>query len=396
MFGALGEILQELQEVVSEIRPELLSADEAERLVKAFSRLENVCAAGKAIAVGGVARSEAWRRHGERSAAHWVAKATGTSVGQAVGTLEAARRLEDLPATREAFAEGRVSETQVSEIAAAARVTPAVEQELLKVASSGDLTGLREQCRKVRAGACDELSRYEAIRRTRYLRHWTDPDGAFRLDGRLTPDAGATVLAALEPHRQRIFTEARRAGRREPLQAYLADALVALAEGASTGKDSGSRGPRAMVHVRVDHSAFIRGYTEEGETCDIPGVGPIPVATARALSSDAILAAVITKGSDVVAVAHMGRTIPARLRTALEARDPECAVPGCHVRHNLQIDHIKPFAEGGPTRLSNLGRLCPWHHYLKTHLHYVLGGGPGEWTWSGPKENGDGAERAPP
>jgi Domain of unknown function (DUF222) len=161
----------------------------------------------------------------------------------------------------------------------------------------------------------------------------------------------------------RIFSEARRAGRREPHQAYLADSLVALAESGASAADGGSsRGPRAMVHVRVDHSAFVRGHAEDGETCDIPGVGPIPVATARALSSDAILAAIVTKGTDVKAVAHLGRTIPARLRTALEARDPECAVPGCHVRRNLQIDHIKPFAERGPTSLSNLERYCKWHH----------------------------------
>jgi hypothetical protein len=139
-----------------------------------------------------------------------------------------------------------------------------------------------------------------------------------------------------------------------------------------------------MVHVRVDHAALVRGQRNGDETCEIAGVGPVPVATARALSSDAILAAVLTDGADVKRVAHLGRTIPARLRTALEARDPECAVPGCHARHRLEIDHVKPCAEGGLTSMENLVRLCPSHHHMKTYLGYRLQGRPGEWKWVAP------------
>jgi hypothetical protein len=151
-----------------------------------------------------------------------------------------------------------------------------------------------------------------------------------------------------------------------------------------------------MVHVRVDHAALLRGHRNGEETCEIPGIGPIPVATARALSSDAILAAVLTEGADVKAVAHLGRTIPARLRTALVARDTECAVPGCHNRYRLEIDHIKPVAEFGPTSLDNLVRLCRPHHHMKTHLGFGLKGRPGRWKWVGPEERVGIAERGPP
>ena len=210
-----------------------------------------------------------------------------------------------------------------------------------------------------------------------------------RLDARLTPDDGAVVLASLEPHRQRIFKEARREGRREPTEAYAADALVALADaGRGAGEGSGarrrsSRGPRATIHVRVDHSALVRGHRESGETCDIPGVGPIPVAAARRLASDSVLKVILTDGEAVTAVAHAGRTIPSRLRTAVEARDPTCSVPDCDVREGLEIDHRVPVAEGGLASLDNLARICRWHHYLKTHCGYRLGGQPGSWTWSG-------------
>jgi hypothetical protein len=204
------------------------------------------------------------------------------------------------------------------------------------------------------------------------------------------------VLAALEPHQAEIARQARKQGRKESSEAYAADALVMLAtegtapgvempgsqEGTVTGRPA--RGPRAMIHVRVDHAALTRGHTEPGEACEIPGVGPIPVATARSLSADAILSAIVTDGVDVKAVAHLGRNIPAHLRTALKARDPGCVVPGCDVRDHLEIDHIQDFGKKGPTCLANLASLCHWHHYLKTYHGYRLWGGPGFWCWRGP------------
>ena len=139
-----------------------------------------------------------------------------------------------------------------------------------------------------------------------------------------------------------------------------------------------------MVHVRVDHPALVRGHAVGGEVCEVPGIGPIPVAAARRMASDAVLKVLLTDGTDVKAVAHVGRTIPARLRTALEARDPTCVVPDCDVRHGLEIDHLLPWAEGGPTTMDNLARLCEWHHHLKSHCGYLLGGSLGAWEWSGP------------
>ena len=86
-------------------------------------------------------------------------------------------------------------------------------------------------------------------------------------------------------------------------------------------------------------------------------------------------------GVDVQRVAHAGRTIPAALRTALEARDVTCAVPGCNKRRDLEIDHLLPIADGGTTSLENLVRLCRWHHAQKTHHGWRLEGPPGDRQW---------------
>ena len=109
---------------------------------------------------------------------------------------------------------------------------------------------------------------------------------------------------------------------------------------------------------------------------------------------DAICDLVITDGCDVATVCHLGRTIPAALRTALVERDRTCVVPGCDVAHGLEIDHWDvPFAEGGPTRLSNLARLCRHHHYLRTHQGFQLTGGPGKWHWEPPSTPKTGSNR---
>src|SRR5205085_52180 len=97
-------------------------------------------------------------------------------------------------------------------------------------------------------------------------------------------------------------------------------------------------GPAHMVHVVVDYEALMRGHTVAGERCEIPGIGPIPVSLARQMSDDAFLKVLLTRGVDIVAVAHGGQTIPAHLRTALEIRDPKCIVPRCEVRRGLEID----------------------------------------------------------
>jgi hypothetical protein len=328
MFEKLESAENTLQDILRDLDPEVLEPVFATRLMERFSTIERLAAAGKALAARRVSSSGVWRSEGDRSPAHFIARATGTSVGHAVGVLETAHRLRELPETDKAVREGKLSEVQSMHIASAAAATPSAEAELLGAAEIDGLNGLRERCARVRAQAApDELSRYEAVRRRRRLRHWTDEEGAFRLDGLLTPDAGAVVLAALEPHREQIFRRARKAGLREPYEAYAADALVEMAEQSRGQGLKGVRsGPGAMVHVRVDHSALVRGSCSSGEVCEIPGVGPIPVATARALSADSILSAIVTDGVDVKAVAHLGRTIPAHLRTALwpETRGAWC------------------------------------------------------------------------
>jgi 5-methylcytosine-specific restriction endonuclease McrA len=364
MFPQVRQAIERLRSLVADLDPSRLDGGHARRLVEEFAEVERLAAAGKALALRRVEETRAWADAGPfRDAAAWLAATGGTTVGHARATVETAARLEEFPETEAALRGGELSEVQVNEVVSAALADPSAERLLLDSAKRDGVRGLKDQCARVRAAACpDESARYQAIHEARSLRHWRDVDGTGRIDIRGPADATARVMATLRPYERDLFRSSRDAGRRERSDALAFDALVALTSSAGGERDGE---PGCALVVRVDHTAFRRGRTESGEMCEVPGVGPIPVSVAHRLSDDAILKALIVDGEDVRAVAHLGRTIPAKLRTAVEEMFPECAVEGCHVNRHLEIDHNLPISEDGPTALWNLRRLCAHHHEYK-------------------------------
>ena len=80
----LSDVEAALREIVAGLEPEALAADAAAGLVDTFATIEKLAGAGKALAARRVADSNLWRGAGERSAAHWLARRSGTSVGSAL------------------------------------------------------------------------------------------------------------------------------------------------------------------------------------------------------------------------------------------------------------------------------------------------------------------------
>ncbi|HUF84276.1 MAG TPA: DUF222 domain-containing protein [Acidimicrobiia bacterium] len=285
--------------------------------------------------------------------------------------LETARALDALPATEEAFCNGDLSETQAAEITSAAVDDPEAEAELLATAAQTSVKGLRDHCRQVRAGAeADDREWARRLHVGRRAHEWTDGDGAYCMQGRMAPDAGARFSSAWNAHIDRIFEEARRAGRHEPRAAYAADGLLALA----------TEGPCKPIEVRLDvtAAALPRGHTEPGERCEIAGV-PVPVTTAKALLADARVTVLARDGNDVTEISKPTRTISAKLRRQLEARYPTCGAKSCANDRFLEIDHVVPVADGGRSEWVNTWRICPHHHDLKTYFGWKVTGTTHDW-----------------
>jgi hypothetical protein len=359
--------------LVTALEPGCLSGPDALALLAILTEGERVLAAGRTLVAKRVEESNVWRASGDRSAAHFIALKTGTTVGRTQAALETAQRLESLPATAEAFRTGRLSETQTEAVASAAAANPNEERRLLEKAASDSVKQLRDECLRVKHAATDEQARYDAIRRDRNVRTWVDGEGGFNGAFRTTVDSGAAILAALETETERIFSTARKEGRREPRAAYAMDALEALVCGGTS--EVNPKQPKT-IFAFADYTALVRGESTEGEAVEIAGLGPVPVSVLESWANDAYLRLIITDGIDIKAVTRQTRYVDANQRAALVARDRDCIIAGCDANRRLQIDHVDPFAAGGPTCVTNTNRMCPFHHLLKTR-GWSLVGGPG-------------------
>ena len=95
-------------------------------------------------------------------------------------------------------------------------------------------------------------------------------------------------------------------------------------------------------------------------------------------TDDPFLAALASKGQDIVGVAHLGRRANALQQTALEWLYPACAVLGCPAQSFLEIDHREDWAKTHLTVFDLLDRLCKHHHDLKTRDGWALVQGTGK------------------
>ncbi len=408
MFDELIAAHSHLVEVASRIEVDALDGKASARLVGIGDEIRRTGDSLRTVGVGQVERTNGWKGEGAKSISEWLSSETDCPQYEAQSVVVLANQLQHLPVTQAALRNGTLSNAQAVEVARGAIVAPNTETQLLNLAKHATVRDLRDASSRVVAAATDEAERHRQVHKSRYFKSWTDLDGSFNVKGRMTAANGALVMAALKPIQDQIFKVARKSGEHERPEAYAADALMTLCEKASAihPSESGTKTsrPNAVINIRVDIDALKRGRTQDGEICEIAGVGPIPVATATEYLGEAFLKLLVIDGVDIKTVAHMGRHIPAPLRTAVEERDRVCQVPTCDMTLGLEIDHIKPFSEGGPASFENLVRLCKRHHHQKTHEGFRLervdahqysaagtlckGAEQARWAWRGPPDTG--------
>jgi hypothetical protein len=287
-------VVTSLRTYVRDLDVLALSPADAIALVDWFAEVERLAVAGKTIAAGRAVTGEPWKATGERSGADWLARRTATTVGEARDTLTTATNLAAAPGTEDAFRNGELSLKQADAITSAVVADPSSESHLLESARHGSLQQLRDDAARVRASA-DDGDRHDRIHAQRCWRRWTDRDGARCGSYRMTPEAAAQLEAAAQPFIDAAIDAARREGRHEPTEALAADGLVAMATSPSSPPTArGGRGRRRLKDRReliglVDLRALQRGALEPGETCEIAGIGPVPVEVARRVFGDALL-----------------------------------------------------------------------------------------------------------
>ena len=335
-------------------------------LVAIGERIERTGRTVKSMAAAKVAESAVWQGEGDRSAEDWFARTTGTTRAEAAKELQCGRDLHAVPEVAQAATAGELSVKQTEAIAGAAAVDPSAAGRLLDSAKRKGLRELQDECRATRTNADPDPEATRArIHAKRSYRTWTDADGTGHLHLSGPSDVIARVDNAVRHRCDRLFREARREGRREPGDAYAFDAAVELLTNAGDGPPV-PRGADAKVIVRVDLPALIRGRPVDGEVCEIAGCGPIPVSVVKDWMHDAFLAAVVTDGTEIRKVVHLGRRFKSEQRTVLQWQDPVCARKGCSNRLGLEYDHFEDWARTHTTRTTAAKRFCRTCHALKS------------------------------
>jgi hypothetical protein len=297
---------------------------------------------------------------GFHSCAAWLAWRVGLDPGAARERVRVARALGTLPQLAQALARGELSYAKVRALTRVA--TPETEAQLLAVGRAGTAAHVerivRGWRRVDRIAEARETARRHA---SRALQVYPDEDGMVVLRGRLSPEVGALLVQALAAAREALYQQRDVSAETPPMAQQQADALALLAETAlHRGIDPGAPGERYQVVVHVDAPALVDPEAP-GQSALEDGTH-VSAETSRRLACDA--SRVVMRhfpDGRVVEVGARARTIPPALRRALHHRDQGCRFPGCGLPLG-QGHHLRHWAQGGPTTLSNLALLCRRHH----------------------------------
>jgi hypothetical protein len=409
----LCSVEEALLGVLGSLDPNALDGPAALDLLDTLDRVERLAAAGKALAAARVDATDVWRGSGARDAVGFLSARTNVARGRIRDGLSVVARLGSMPLVDRAVRRGALTIDQAADIAAAVSELPEAEPELVALAGTATRQQLKARCVEILAEGEGAEEQHRRARAERSASSTVGRDGIWRFSARLPTIDGAFVDKALDFFQTQIFDESRAQGHRDPYDAYRADALMAMARAAmgqecrgacthdvcSTAQgdaDSTKKGGRRRrkrssatrhaIVITVPHTTFLTGGPVPGQTCQIPGVGPVPVSVVhQLLEDDPIIKAVVTKGRDITAVATLTRSIKDDLHLAvLTANDRTCGVPDCSNTRFLQLDHEWDYAKGGPTSYDNLRPLCSFHHRQRTTQQYELRGSPGSYQWVAP------------
>ncbi len=353
----IDQAIELLEKANADLEPELLPVPLARELLATYAKVVK-------LATFGVTALS--RRVDDASE---VARATGTSMGDAKAVVSTGKVLGQSEDLSSALQHGEVSLDQAVEIAAAEGSAPGAARELVAVAQEQPFHVLKEKARTVKLEAERHKDLAACQRAARFGRSHADELGMVHIHLSLEPHVGTPIVARAEAGAARLATKARAAGdgATEPFERYLADAYASLLAGSGKG-----RATRPEPVVLVSHEIAKRGWRDvrDGEVCKVPGVGPVSPQVAKAIAQDAFLSGVFFDGQDLRHLKRWGRYIPVEVQIALELGEPPdfdgVLCVDCGHRFRTEFDHVRPRGRHGPTSHPNLKPRCWRCHQAKT------------------------------
>jgi hypothetical protein len=118
------------------------------------------------------------------SAAHELARASGTTISSAQASLELGKRLGFQAEVQAAAKRGELSQQQVELVSQAAELDPAAAEELVELAKTSSLHELKQTVATIKAASrADPEAHRRDIKARRRLRTWTDTEGIWHISG---------------------------------------------------------------------------------------------------------------------------------------------------------------------------------------------------------------------
>jgi len=375
--------------------------DSIELLHRQLARLE-------ALVTGATAAFDAagnWMPEGARNATGWLTARCRVTRAQARREVRRGRELRHLPATAGAWADGRITGPHVDVLAdlrcgtteeTLARDEPMLVDQATRLRFDQFVRATAYWMQRADPNGGDEAAEKRRARRdvslaSSFQGMWL---GAMTLD----PVSGSIVAGELHRLERRLFdldwSGAKEALGRDPRLSELArtsaqrraDALVEMATRSETAPGNGRR-PAPLFTVLVGYETLHGRISElEDGTVVPPGSllpwlpgadieraeftpgGRIEIGAPSTLSSvsvaglDRAVSTPVTRAE----IPPTRRLFTGATRRAVEVRDRACTHPLCDVpAPGCQVDHIQPWALGGPTTQENGRLLCGPHNRMR-------------------------------
>lgn len=287
-----------------------------------------------------LADSAEWVVAGSPSAAHLLASVADVEISTAREWIRIGRRLNDLPASADAFTRGDLSYSKVRTLTRIA--TPENERELLAIAAdrtAGELARALAAWIN-RSAEPDELDAHQ--RRRRSITERVEPDGMTIVTMRLPPLVAGAFSAELESRVMRSRPHAS-ADAWPSLAQQKVDALERILRDGGDGSLT-----ELVIHVR-------------GDGCTLDNGTPIPDSVVERIAPTSFLRVLIHDADSRPINASGRRRHPStRQKRVVKEREPACR--DCDRRELLEFDHVPAFEETGHTIIEELEVRCsPCH-----------------------------------
>lgn len=301
-----------------------------------------------------------------RCALVWTRRASESTVDYAFDMMVR------FPMVGQALSDGMIdlprAKTIVSGVGGLDRVAAeAVIDRILALAPELTTGQIRARMRRLCIDADPEAARkrYESGLENRRVTAHGRAEGTADVWGEnLEADRVASVMTRINEAARRLRSD----GDTRTLDQIKADIFLRLLEGQNPdGVPAGRRSP--VVDIRVDLDTLL-GLNERA--AEIPGWGPViadiarqaieerPDGTWRVVVTDPDSGTVLWDGTT-------RRRPTADQKRHVVARRQECSHPRCRMpASQCDLDHIDPYARGGPSLTVNLQPLCRHDHMLKT------------------------------